>query len=251
MHNDRMNPPLDTRRWRALLAALFAAMLLLAGCSDSGDGESGGDDSSSGETEAGVEPYLPVPDGVELTTQGTELGLGEDATVAYEPRQGQVAALDITVERLDKASFKQFQGWKLSKDIKSTQPYFVHAKIQNVGETDLGDRRPPLYAVDGDNKLIESSTFASAFTPCPSANFPKKFKTGDSVDSCLVFLVPDQGDLEAVSFRPTEEFDPITWVGELTTPEPPSSDKKDDKKDKGKGDKNKNKGNDTGGGNND
>ena len=238
MHNDRMNPPLDTRRWRALLAALFAAVLLLAGCSDSGGGESSGDDdSSSGETDAGVEPYLPVPDGVELTTQGTELGLGEDATVAYEPRQGQVAALDITVERLDKASFKLFQGWKLSKDTKSTQPYFVHAKIQNVGETDLGDRRPPLYAVDGENKLIESSTFASAFTPCPSSSFPKKFKTGDSVDSCLVFLVPDQGDLEAVSFRPTEEFDPITWVGELTTPEPPKPDKSDKKGDKNKGDK--------------
>ena len=97
----------------------------------------------------------------------------------------------------------------------------MHAKIRNVGATDLGGRRPPLYAVDGDNKLIESSTFASTFKPCPSEAFPKKFKTGDAVDTCLVYLAPDKGELAAVSFRPTEDFDPIIWVGELTTPEPP------------------------------
>ncbi len=130
-----------------------------------------------------MKPYLPVPDGVELTTQGTELGLEESATVAYEPRQGEVGALDITVTRLDKASFKDFTGWKLSPETKKTQPYFVHARIRNVGATDLGGRRPPLYAVDGDNKLIESSTFASTFKPCPSAPFPKSFKTGDTVSS--------------------------------------------------------------------
>jgi len=239
MHNDRMTSRFARRPWRALLTASLAGTLLVAGCSDSGDTEGSGGDSPSN-AGSSVEPYLPVPDGVELTTQGTELGLGEDATVAYEPRQGEVGALDITVTRLDKASFKMFSGWKLSKETKSTQPYFVHAKIRNVGSTNLGDRRPPLYAVDGDNKLIESSTFASTFQPCPSANFPKKFKTGDTVSSCLVFLVPDRGDLDAVSFRPTEDFNPITWVGDLTTPEPPKSDKggKNDKGDKGKNDKN-------------
>jgi len=245
MHNDRMISRPARRPWRALLTASLAATLLLAGCSDSGDTEGSGDESPSGDAGSSVKPYLPVPDGVELTTQGTQLGLGESATVAYEPRQEQVGALDITVTRLDKASFKQFSGWKLSKETKSTQPYFVHAKIRNVGSTNLGDRRPPLYAVDGENKLIESSTFASSFTPCPSANFPKKFKTGDTVSSCLVYLVPDHGDLDAVSFRPTEDFNPITWVGEITTPEPPKADSGKNKgDDKGKGDKNnkKNKG---------
>ena len=41
----------------------------------------------------------------------------------------------------------------------------------------------PLYAVDGDNTLIESSTLRRApSSPCPSADFPKKFKTGDTVE---------------------------------------------------------------------
>jgi hypothetical protein len=207
---------------------LLGLALLLSGCSDDGTADASGDETTtSGGEGSPPEPYLPVPDGVELTTQGTELGLDESATVAYEPRQGEVGALEITVTRLDKASFDLFQGWRLDAKTKSTQPYFVHAKITNVGATDLGGRRPPLYAVDGDNKLIESSTFASTFRPCPSADFPKKFRTGDSVNTCLVYLAPDKGDLVAVSFRPTEDFDPIIWVGEITQPEPP--------KDKGKG----------------
>ncbi len=231
MHNDGMPSHALRRGCRALLGVVLAAALLLSGCSDDG----GADEAESGESPSadggGVKPYLPVPDGVELTTQGTELGLDESATVAYEPRQGEVAALDITVTRMDKASFSMFTGWKLDAKTKSTQPYFVHAKFRNVGATDLGGRRPPLYAVDGDNKLIESSTFASTFKPCPSASFPKSFKTGDTVSSCLVYLAPDKGELAAVSFRPTEAFDPIVWVGELTTPEPPkgTGDKKGDK----------------------
>ena len=37
---------------------------------------------------AGPTPYLPVPDGVVLTDQGSELGLGETAIVAWRPGQG-------------------------------------------------------------------------------------------------------------------------------------------------------------------
>jgi hypothetical protein len=53
--------------------------------------------------------------------------------------------------------------------------------------------------------------------------------------ACLVFLSPKKGDLTAVSFRPTQAFDPITWTGELQEPKPPKPDKpgKGDKPDKG------------------
>ena len=31
----------------------------------------------------------------------------------------------------------------------------------------------------------------------------------------MVYLAPDKGKLTAVSFRPSQEFDPIIWTGEL------------------------------------
>jgi hypothetical protein len=84
-----------------------------------------------------------------------------------------------------------------------------------VGGTDLGGRPVPLYIVDGRNTLIEASGFASTFKPCPSKALPKKFENGDRAKVCLVYLSPRNGDLTAVSFRPTEDFDPIVWTGKL------------------------------------
>lgn len=229
MHNDRML----TRAATTLLAPVLASALVLSGCSgDDSPTPAEGDSSSAA---AGPTDYLDVPDGVDLTAQGSELTLGDSATVAYEPRQDEVAALELTVSAIEKASFKLFVGWKLDKATLSTTPYFVRVKVANVGDADLGGRRVPLYAVDGANKLIESSTFASTFKPCPSDSFPDKFGQGDTFKTCLVYLAPDRGELTAASFRPTEEFDPIVWTGEIGKVD--TGDSKGDKESDGKGDK--------------
>jgi hypothetical protein len=202
-------------------SAVLVPALALSGCS----GDDGSKDASASTSQtpsdsgsATTKPYLPVPDGVELTAQGSRLDLGKHAVVAYEPRQDVVGALDIRVTSLEKTTFRQsFRGWQLDAATRQTNPYFVHATVENVGRTDLGGRPVPLYIVDGRNTLIEYSTFKSTFKPCPSTPFPKKFGHGDRVKTCLVYLSPKHGDLTAVSFRPTQAFNPITWTGDLTT----------------------------------
>ncbi len=224
-----------------LLTAGLAGALVLGGCSGgsatptasgssgtSGASSSGATSSASGSgsASAGASPYLPVPDGVELTPQGTQLEVGDDAVVAYRPRQGKVGALDIKVTSLEKTTFaRSFKGWQLDKATRATSPYFVHVAVRNVGDADLGGKPVPLYIVDGHDTLIESSTFASSFKPCPSTPFPKKFGHGDTLKTCLVFLSPKHGDLTAVSFRPSQEFNPITWAGKVTEAGAPSSGK--------------------------
>ena len=258
MHNDRMIRPaaplVRRTRLRPLALALSAALLLASCAGESDEPEADPGESTSATTgseesspsasspastaSTAEEPYLPVPGGVELTAQGSELGLGDEATVAYEPRQDEVAALDLRVTRIEKASFKLFVGWKLSKETLDTTPYFVHAKVGNVGKVDLGEERVPLYAVDGENRLIEYSTFESVFKPCPSTLLPAKFGKGEKTSTCLVFLAPDKGEVTAASFRPTEDFSPIVWTGEVTRPEALQKDKGGTK---GKGTKGKNK----------
>jgi len=223
MHNGAMRLPVRS------LALTVALTLALAGCSDgeeTPDPEASGSPTETAESEA--EAYLPVPDGVELTAQGSTLAVGDTATVAYEPRQDRVGAMEIKVTSLERASFDLFVGWELTKKIRSTAPYFVRAKVTNVGDTELGGRPVPLYVVDGENRLIESSLFTGSFKPCEGASFPKKFKNGDSLEACMVYLAPGEGALTAVSFRPSQEFDPIIWEGKLV----PAG--KDDKKSGGK-----------------
>lgn len=219
--------PVNGRLPRALAGALLLASLVA--CSDdpddpSGDGTASTSESGSESTSGSASPTdsLLVPDGVTLTDGGSTLELGEVATVAYEVRQGVVGVLDIKVTRLEKTSFEDsFVGWDLRAETKLAKPYFVRATIRNAGETDLGERPVPLYIVDGNNTLIEATSFASTFEPCSPGAFPKKFPSGKTVDVCLVYLSPEKGDLTAVSFRPTQEDVPITWTGELEQPKQP------------------------------
>lgn len=206
-------------RLLALSTAALLAGAVLSGCSGSSDEPTPKADPSGSVPTASETPYLPVPDGIELTPQGSELKVGERAVVAFEPRQGLVGVLSVKVTRLEKTSFKKsFVGWQLDAATKKSIPYFVRATVANKGLAELGGRRAPLYMVDGTNTLIEASSFANTFRPCPTTTLPKKFGSGDTAKLCLVYLAPDHGKLAAVSFRPTQEFNPITWTGEIKKP---------------------------------
>ena len=201
-----------------LAAFVLVGALGLTACSgsDSSDAGAGSDGVSSSAT-----PYLPVPDGVELTPPGSQLSVGDSAVVAYHPRQDDVAALDIQVTSLEKAPIKAFSAWQLSDAQKRSSPYYVRATIENVGDTDLGGRAVPLYVVSDENVLLEATPFASSFKACPSTPFPEKFGPGKQAKVCLVYLMPEHGPLVAVSFRPEETFNPITWTGDVVKYEAP------------------------------
>ncbi len=175
--------------------------------------------SATESTSAPADPtaYLPVPDGVELTEQGTELAVKESAVVAWKPQQDLVGVLDITVTRLEQTSLAEsFEGWQLDADAMKSTPYFVHATIGNVGDTDVGDQDVPLYAVDGTDTLIQAQRFLAEFEPCPGSGvFAQTFGPDATKEICLVYLIPNRGELTAVSFRPSQDFNPITWVGPI------------------------------------
>ena len=91
--------------------------------------------------------------------------------------------------------------------------------MKNVGEGDVGGVGVPLWGVNAANTLLPAVNFTTSFKPCPSKPLPKKFATGATLSTCLVYLSPDHGTLEAVSFRPSQEFNPITWTGDHRRPE--------------------------------
>jgi len=224
---------------RACLGMLLAGVLAISACSDDGGSgaasstagstaSSGGAGSAGGSPTDGIPPpYLPVPEGIVLTDQGSELGLGEPAVVAWRPRQGQVGVLKLTVRTLEHADIKALKDWQLDAAGRASSLYYVTVSVKNVGEGNLGGRRIPLYLLAGRNTLVESNAFRSRFVPCPSPALPKSFRPGAQTKACLVYLVPRHGLLHAASFRPTEDFNPITWVGKVTEWKPPKPKKKD------------------------
>ncbi len=124
------------------------------------------------------EPYLPVPNGIVLTDPGSELGLGEKATVAWRPRQGEVGVLDVKVRKLVRGDMADLKEWQLDAAERSSALYYVTVTVANVGDLDLSGRRIPLYVLDGAGALVESSSFKTDFDPCPSPAMPRGLRDG-------------------------------------------------------------------------
>lgn len=222
------------RAFTLTLAGLLAGTAL-AGCGSGGDDSGGttpsvvptGVGPSGSATDGAVGSGAAVPSGypsqaatitgLSLTAPGKALRVGQSATVAWQPSQKTVGALDVTVTAMHSTTFKQsFKGWELDAATRGDAPYFVTASVRNAGQADLGGRAVPLYGAAASGALVEASTFASDFKPCHPGVLPTPFPAGARADVCLVYLVPDGGALDGVSFRPTERFDPITWTGEVT-----------------------------------
>ena len=223
MHND------GVIRRTALSALAAVAVLASAGC--------GGGTSSApraGGTDAGSSPTSPtssssagesspapttspatVVDGVRLTAQGSQLRLGDNARVSWKPDQKTVAVASISVTRLQRVPISAFSDWRLRPATQRSTPYFVHATVRNLGRSNLSGTAVPLYLLDGRNTLLQASRFQAQYAPCPSRPLPTGFTRGHKVSVCLVYFAPQHGKLVAISFRPTEAFEAITWKGKI------------------------------------
>ena len=227
MHNDGVTRHSGT----TIAAALAAAGLVLSACSG-GSGSStpaaGGSDSSSApdstpssSDQGGSSSSSPQPgvvDGIRLTFQGSKLRLGDAATVSWHPDQKTTGVIKVAVTKLQQVPVSTFSDFRLSSAVRKSTPYFVHVTVRNVGKSNLSGVPVPLYLLDSRNTLLQTSTFQALFPPCPSRPLPDKFKHGKKTSVCLVYFAPKHGKLVAISFRPTESFDAITWKGHVGKP---------------------------------
>lgn len=201
-------------RARTLVALGAVAALALSGCSDSGEPSAG----ASSPTTTPSESVSETPAGVELTEPGSQLAFGDTATVSYKVRtQGTV--LELTVNSALQGQLKDFVGFDMSDPLqKNASYYYVRVGVKNAGEEKLGGVEVPLWGISGTNTLLPPVKFTSAFKKCPTDALPDAFQPGDTFRTCLVFLSPNKGTLEGVSYRPLASFDPIEWHGEVQKP---------------------------------
>jgi hypothetical protein len=207
------------RAGTGLVVAALLAATVLTGCSD-GSNASGtsGTPGATGTPGASDTTAYPsgTPTGAVLTEPGSDLPLGAGATVSWQPRQSLVGTLRMSVDRIERTTFeKSFVDWKIDAKTKTYTPYFVHAHVSNFGDTDLAGVGVPLYGESAANALVEPAVFKETFKPCHPSALPKPFASGASTSVCLVYLVPDRGSLVGAAFRPSEDFAPIVWKGDV------------------------------------
>ncbi len=187
----------------------------LAGSSGTGGG---GGTSGTTTSAGGSSPTSTATavQGVALTAQGTKLTLGKAAKVSWHPTQKKTGVIRVAVTKLERVPISVFHDWRLDPATAKSTPFYVHATVTNLGTTPLSGVPVPLYLLDGRNTLLQASTFRAQFSACPSTPLPTKFTQGKRTSACLVYFAPNHGKLVAVSFRPSQDFDAITWTGKVT-----------------------------------
>ena len=221
------------RRAVALRAAslLVASSLALSACSGGDDPSSTSADDESTSPEPTPSATTEAPEGQEVTEPGTQLTFGDTATVAFED-EDQATALKLRVDSAEQGSLEDFEGFDLDDPYKKRgNYYYVRVMVKNSGKDTVGDVPVPLWGISGENTLLQAVEFKSSFAKCPTQPLPAKFKPKDTFKTCLVFLSPDKGKLQGVSYRPTEDFVPIEWRGQVKMLETGKKKQKKKKKD--------------------
>lgn len=220
-------------RSRPIRAAslLAVAALALTSCSGGEDPVESSDPAEAAESPSTSPSSTETPDGDTVTPPGTQLAFGDSATIDYEGK-GTSTLLKLTVESAVQGSLDDFEGFDLDDPYKRRgNYYYVRVQVKNAGKKAVGDVPVPLWGISGDNTLLQAVEFRSSFAKCPTEPLPAKFKPKDTFKTCLVYLAPNKGKLQGVSYRPTEQYEPIEWRGAVKMlPKPKKSKKEQGKK---------------------
>lgn len=155
-------------------------------------------------------PRVNVPKGITLTETGTMLKVGEPAWAAYADAK-QVSVLRVTVSKVVKGSMRDFRTFELSAKQRASTPFYVSATVRNEGPRPLPQAAVPLYGFDSTDTAFPANALIGSFERCTAAPLAGRFEPGDTVRTCLVYLVPPNATLETIQLRVTRDAEPISW----------------------------------------
>jgi hypothetical protein len=159
-------------------------------------------------------------DGGNTAAPGTSLKTGQSATVPFATtlksgKDGPAYKLSVQVQSMTKGTLADFNGIQLDATEKASTPYYVKAKITNLGPgkiaTSDNDPGIQIEGVDKTGQTQQSVTFFGDFPKCDETSPPNSMGVGSSIETCLTFLVP--GGITKVAYTGTESYidKPVTW----------------------------------------
>ena len=197
----------------ALTAGVLALGVAACGSSASSGGATQSATSSAAQTAAATSSAAAA-------APGTDLKLGQTATVSFATtlksgEDGPSYRLRVQVESMDRGTLADFNGIQLDAAEKASTPYYVKAKITNVGPgkiaTSDNDPGIQIEGVDKTGQTQQSVTFFGDFPKCDEKSAPSSMGAGASFETCLTFLVP--GGITKVAYTGTGSYidKPVTW----------------------------------------
>ncbi len=211
-------------------AAAGLALLALAACSGPADEPT---PTETPDVEV-TESASPSPDAEEteteislpgdLTPPGTELKVGDTATVLWNHYEHGAITLDVTVDTVRTGSLDELREAGVSDDtmaqIDGYTPYYIDFTIVKAdlsqGEIVYSSANE-VRAVNSKGADLVSLTLFGRYEPCNSGSFAAGVDEGEPQTSCVIYLVPGGQEFGAATWSaydtPYARYDgePVLW----------------------------------------
>jgi hypothetical protein len=187
----------------ALATVLAAATACAIGTGD--------DTPAQAPTSASPTPSPATPAKPARPQRPVVLALGDPASLALGSARGQDARLDVAVTGVTRGDIRDLSGFELGPAARRSTPYYAHVRVTASEPQRPSVSQVPLWGLDSEGTVRPPADVIGTFRRCQPQALPQRMSRGETVRTCLIYLLPQGTGLEAVQYRYNDERPPITW----------------------------------------
>lgn len=161
----------------------------------------------------------------DYTKSGSQLSLGEPAVVPHLVPKGPEVPIEVKITSVEEGSKSDLAGFNVPDSLRNHRPVYVRYEYTNLSDEDLSNQSIGAFIAldDRNERHMPQRAIGDCRTPTARA-----LTKGKSHEGCLVFLIHENGKLQAAAYRgryrhetgqdtkalyPTY-YDPILWKPE-------------------------------------
>jgi hypothetical protein len=184
--------------------ALAAALAVSLGSATACTAENEGSAPAPSPTETASPSPTPSPEDVERA-------IGEPASFTLRTGSGRRSRVRVAVTDVTEGRIRHLSDFVLDTEGRRSTPYYAHVRVANIGGGNLSRARITLWGFDSSGTVRPPAEVLGTFPRCQTRRAPKRFRRGDSMRTCLVYLVPRGSTLQAVQYRFSDDRPPVSW----------------------------------------
>jgi hypothetical protein len=139
------------------------------------------------------------------------LAPGEPASLALASAGGARARMEVAVTDVTRGDISDLSGFELGPAARRSTPYYADVAVTSTARTSPAVTQVPLWGLDSEGTVRPPADVIGTFRRCQPQPLPEQLGRGETVRTCLTYLLPRGTDLEAVQYRFNNGRPPFTW----------------------------------------
>jgi hypothetical protein len=139
----------------------------------------------------------------EYQKAGSQLQVGEAATVPHLVPKGPEVPIALTVTAIEEGSTDDLRGFEIPADLRNARPIYVRYSVTNLSDEDLSAQQIGAFVGIDDRDQTQAPALAMSggtFNKCttkPATGLTR----GKSAEGCVMFMIHENGRLSAVAYQ--------------------------------------------------